>query len=337
MRDRRIVFAFVAILGGLAPRLAHGDDRATAQQLFEQGKRLMSTGNAAEACPKLEAAAQLSRTPGVRLNLADCWLMLGRTASAWAMYAEALDLAERQQDAAAAKVARTARVALEPKLSYVKLNVTNEPAVPGLELSRDGEKLPRALWGTRLPVDPGEHEFVAAAPGYKRWSAKVEIKGQGATESVVVPTLERDENAPPAMGPAASDRQPNEVATTPREASTTPFGTQRTLALISGGLGIAGVAVGSVFGLVAMSKRSEYRSHVGADGQCTDMTCQTASHSAYSAGTVSTIAFVAGGVLLATGGVLWLTAPSRSNGTQAYLHPTAAPNAAGLALSGLWR
>jgi hypothetical protein len=338
LRNRRLAYALFGVLGTLASGTASGDDRAAAQQLFQEGKRLMAAGKVAEACPKFEAAAQLSQTPGVRLNLADCWALLGRTASAWAKYEEARDLAGRLHDAAAVGVARRARAALEPKLSFLTVNVSSEPATPDLQVSRDGDPVPRGAWGTALPVDPGEHEIVAEAQGRKRWSVKVAVPPDGAKETVTVPLLAQEESAPP-ITPEPPSSRPNETQTTPRPVQHVPSSTQRNLAWVSGGLGIAGVAVGSVLGLVALSKKSTYQSHVGPDGQCVDSTCQTSSHSAYAAGTAATIAFVAGGAFLLTGGILWLTAPvsPRQAASSARLVLFAGPSSGGVLVAGRWR
>jgi thioredoxin-like negative regulator of GroEL len=67
----------------------HADDRAIAQQVFQEARELMAAGKFVEACPKFAAAAQLSPTAGVRLNLSDCYAALGKVASAWGKADEA--------------------------------------------------------------------------------------------------------------------------------------------------------------------------------------------------------------------------------------------------------
>jgi serine/threonine-protein kinase len=81
------------------------------------------------------------------------------------------------------------------------------------------------------------------------------------------------------------------------------------LAIGAGVVGVAGLGVGSAFGLVAMSKRDE------AQGVCPHALCSDSAGSskwsdAKSAGNVATVAFIVGGVGAAAGVVLWLTAPS---------------------------
>jgi serine/threonine-protein kinase len=233
------------------------------------------------------------------------------------MYDEALALAERAGDQAAAALARQGRADMTPRLGFLVVNVPEAAAAAsGLEITRDQERLPKAAWGTSIPVNPGDHVVSAHAPGYRDWSTTRTAGGEGTTTTVDVPVLVREQSG-------ADERVGDGRAR--------GLGTQRVIALVSGGLGIVGVAVGTYFGLAAMSQKSDYRAHVGADGQCADTTCESSSHDAFSSGTSSTIAFIAGGVLLATGAVLWLTAPKSGSIRVA---PVAASRTAGLALEG---
>src|SRR5690348_1000013 len=67
--------------------------KATAEALFEEGRKLMAEGKVAEACPKFADSEQLDASSSTLLNLASCYEKLGRTASAWATYREAASLA----------------------------------------------------------------------------------------------------------------------------------------------------------------------------------------------------------------------------------------------------
>ena len=57
---------------------------ATAQALFDEGKRLHKDKNFQEACPKFEASHRIDPGLGTLLYLGDCYEEIGRTASAWA-------------------------------------------------------------------------------------------------------------------------------------------------------------------------------------------------------------------------------------------------------------
>jgi hypothetical protein len=174
---------------------ARADDKAIAQQAFREGRELMAAGRVAEACPKFAAAAQLSPTAGVRLNLAACYGKLGRVASGWAKANEALSIAERAGDLAATKLAQEQISALEPRLSYLTVVVQRTSAAPGLEVTLDGEAIPSQVWGTALPVDPGDHEVTARAPGFQPSTTKTTITGDGTRTTVPLPTLQPIEDA----------------------------------------------------------------------------------------------------------------------------------------------
>lgn len=309
MYEYQITLFAVGAALALTTSIARADDRAIAQQVFQEARELMAAGKIAEACPKFAAAAQLSPTAGVRLNLSDCYAALGKAASAWGKADEALTIAERAGDAAAAELARQRKTALTPRLSYLTVAVAPQGA-RDLVVTLDGEKLPSAVWGTALPVDPGEHAIEAGAPGHVRWSTKAAIVGEAARLTVAVPRLEAEPVAAAPAAPAPSTASASSPSGAPPAEAPSSWSTQRTLALVTGGVGVVGLGVGAAFGLSATSKKSEYEQHQGPNGRCLDAACATLSQDALSAATGSTVGFIAGGALVAVGAVLWLTAPS---------------------------
>jgi hypothetical protein len=140
--------------------------------------------------------------------------------------------------------------------------------------------------------------------------------------------------------PSATPAAPGSPAPVPAEAPPAPAGSSlRTWGWIAGGVGVAGVAAGSVFGLMAISKNAATKQSGG--GTCDssnacDQADKNARDTARTLGDVSTVAFVVGGVGLATGAVLLLVAPSShaSSGVRAY--PVVGASDAGLAVEGRW-
>ena len=85
------------------------------------------------------------------------------------------------------------------------------------------------------------------------------------------------------------------------------------MGFVVGGIGVAGLAVGAVTGLIAIGKNSDSKQACPNDGACASRDAVDAADSARQFGTISTIAFIAGGVGAALGTVLVLTAPSSSS------------------------
>jgi hypothetical protein len=299
----------IALHAGAAGK--SGGNRAAAEALFNQGRDLMNAGKFVDACPKFEASQQLDPGLGTMLNLAECYEKTGRTASAWAEYREAIPLARAAGSKARLDLATERAQALQERLSTLTIRaMAGDDDGVHLEVRRDGVALQAAELGSPIPVDPGEHVVEASAPGKQPWSAKVQVAGDAAKVSVEIPKLQAA--GAPAQ-PATSAPTPV-VTTTPDNSpppSDKPSGSaQRTTGLAFGGIGVVGVGLGAFFGLQASSKWSD------AKGKCTDYPYGCGAEgadlrsSAHSQATVSTVAFVAGGALLATGVVLYFTAPS---------------------------
>jgi hypothetical protein len=120
----------------------------------------------------------------------------------------------------------------------------------------------------------------------------------------------------------------------PAAAPSSPGSTQRVLGVVTAGVGLAGIAVGSVFGVIAKGHLSDAGPHCS--GTECDVTGVPALSDARSAATVSTVGFIAGGALLAGGVVLYLVAPHGSPGTGLLVSPGADGSVAGLTLRGGW-
>jgi hypothetical protein len=312
----RLVSLFVGVAAVLVAPLAAAQTQsgssAAAEALFNQGRVLMGTGKYDEACRKFAASQQLEPALGTMLNLAECYEKTGRTASAWAEYRKAIPVARTAVSKARQDLATERAQALEARLSTLTIRaVGGEAAGAQLEVRRDGVPLQPAELGSAIPVDPGEHVIEASAAGREPWSAKIHVGPDAARVLVEIPQLQSaSSSAPPA--PAAPLVATTSATSQPASDRPASDGSrQRIAGLVLGGAGIAGVGLGAFFGLRAFGKWSD------AKEACSDYPygCGKAGtelrSSATSAGTTSTIAFIAGGALLGTGVVLYLTAPSK--------------------------
>jgi len=290
-------------------------DSATAQALFDQGKRLMKAHNYPEACPKFEESAHIVGHSGTLLNLADCYEKQGRIATAWSTFLNAAAAANRSGHAGREAEARTRANALAPQVPKVVITVIGGDQISSIEVTRDGAPVGQAQWGEAIPADLGSHIVKASAPGHQAWETTILVQKKGETVRVEVPALEalaEPTQAPtptPALAPVALVTTGTVVPAAPNERSMwAELGTAKTIALVAGGVGVAGVVVGSVFGLMSKSKHDEAEQHCNGSS-CSDPQGVDLRSEARARGNVSTVAFIVGAVGLAGGATLWLTAP----------------------------
>jgi hypothetical protein len=293
--------------------LARAQPSAEAEVLFTQGRELLEQERYAEACDKFEASRKIEASSGTVLNLAVCQQRLGRTASAWISYREAAALARRDDQADREQLAREQIAALEPKLTKLTIVVSSAADVVGLELERDGVEVARALWGHGIPVDPGEHRVRASAPGRKTWEQTVLAEGEGKSTSVEIPVLA--EVAVPPRAPLAKTRR-TPADSTRIEATPLPDRsgtTQRTLAFVAGGVGIAALGLTGYFAWRANDKDDQSRADCDSDdpNSCGDRG-QELRADAQRAGNLATVFGIVGGVALTGAVVLYVTAPRPS-------------------------
>lgn len=202
----------------------------------------------------------------------------------------------------------------------------------------DGRLLVDHLDGSPLKVDPGVHAFSFEVAGQPPVVDQVLVR-EGETarhESVVIATLNK-----PAPAPAASSAGAD-AATAPGSGADTAasrgLGTQRAIGLVVGGVGVAGLAAGTVFWLLGSSAWSNAKQACGGNpSACTDVNTATSDrNTATTDATVAMVSYIAGGALLAAGAVLFLTGAPRESAPAAsfVVAPSVGPRSAGLVLSG---
>jgi hypothetical protein len=170
-----------------------------------------------------------------------------------------------------------------------------------VSISLDGQKVADQVNGLGIPVDPGVHTFTFASPGHPITSAQFVIhEGEKLRKEPIV-LVEPAGAPPPPVPPAPLVLEP------PRSSGHT----LKVVAITSGGVGIVGIAMGSIFGLLASSALSKSKAECESSAACSDHGAAVSEYqNATTYGTVSTVAFIAGGALLAGGVTLFFTAPS---------------------------
>lgn len=202
--------------------------------------------------------------------------------------------------------------------------------VAAAHVTMDGKPLVDRVTGAAVPIDPGQHRFTFEASGGVAHAEQTVVIREGDHERhvrVVLAAAATAVTPPPRSTPPAGTPEP--VAEAPATG-----GTQRTIGLAVGAAGVVGLVVGSVFGLVSKSTYDHaLRSECGGNPDACSTQGAQDGQTAHGQAMVSTVGFIAGGVLLAAGAVLYFTAPS---GRAIGVAPAVGWNAAGLTVGGPW-
>lgn len=249
----RLLVATLAALAIATPApacFAASSNEKQAQEVFIAAMKLMGNKQYAEACSLLSRSLDLDPGMGTRFRLAECYEKLGRLASACDQYAAVASAAALAGKPDREAYAHRRSAALESKVA--KLTVQLPPALaalPGLEITRDGTPMDKALWGTPVPIDPGDHVVTVRAPGKRSYEG----------------TVWAEPSAKLTIAVAALEGMPDIVAIVSSAKSNVP-----TIALA--GTGGLGIVLGAVFaGLRAGKVSSAHALHdkiLAARGTC---------------------------------------------------------------------
>lgn len=302
---------------------ATASQRASAEALFQQATQLMDEKRYPEACEKLAGSQDLDPALGTMLYLADCYEHAGRSASAWALFREAADSAQRAGQLDRQRIALERATSLEERLSKLELRVAPARQVPGLELLVNGTVVPRASWNSPLPVDPGPTRVEARAPGKKNWSVSFTLADGPASQTVEMQQL--------------ADAPHSVARTGPGRVEVSRGSAQRTVGYVMTAAGVVAVAVSGFFGYRAYSlnKKSKGECRADAPNACTPDGVGLR-EDAKTAGALSTIGTVSGGLLIVSGITLVASAPTSA---EAPAEPRTARNLSptfGFSLRGAW-
>ena len=167
-----------------APRV---EDKAEADRLFEEGRKLLEQGKRAEACAKFDLSIRKDpRAVGTMLNLGLCHEETGQVATAIRYYGEARDRAHDQKLAEHKAAAERKIALLSPRVPHLAIKLPANAAA-GRVLVDDiviaGDQL------ADVSVDPGPHTLVVTAPGKLPFETTFEV-AEKERRTVDVPELQ---------------------------------------------------------------------------------------------------------------------------------------------------
>jgi len=321
LRDRIwIGMALGAFLLATLPRPARADalpsrDAAAADELFKQGKERLSQLDYAAACPLLAESVDLDPASGSLLALAICYEREGKLASALREYKSLIELSRRESRPDRESAAQKRIEDLERKVST--LTIKPPAGLQGLSLRMNGSPVELAIIGTKIATDGGSYTIEASAPGKKPWTDTVVVAESRDEKQVVIPELQSELAATPLqsdlaatpLDAARADETPAPARKAPRKRSRPnrePDGLTATQWAGLGAMG-AGVVVAGVGGFLLLHGlgKDEDSKKGCVDNLCT-VESRRARLYARDASNAATIAFIAGGGLLASGLVLYI-------------------------------
>jgi len=327
------------------------DDRAGARVAATEGVKAINEKRWADAADLFTRAESLVHSPVHLLYLARAQEKLGKLVKARENYnriirehygADAPDAFRQAQTSAQQEVG-----GLEARIGAVTVQLAGEKGA--VTVTNDGEKVPPALLGLPLPVDPGTHVFVAQGTDLKSDPVSVTVAEGGKTSITLTVksapgTLAPDAPAPTAAAPPPAGTPPP-ASTAPAAATTAPPGTtdQGTSrgsngAKIGGfvalGVGVVGAGLGTVFAIQAHSKKSDADKLCTGPGGACPMSQQShiesLDNSYKTDGTLSVVSFAVGGAGLITGAILLAVSGSKHNENAAGITPWIGYQSAGL-------
>lgn len=285
----------------LVPSIAYADDEQRAKELFEKGRKLAKDGRCAEALSPFHESLRYAEGVGTLLNLGNCYETLGKTASAHRSFLRAAEVASRNDDKRkdeAKERAKSIEKEVSSLLIHVPINLKSSA-----EIRVDGEIWPKERWDVPWPIDPGMHDIEVIAPPRPKQTESVTVKPHGDKADWAV--LTRDPATSP-VPPPKSDRPKPDAKESGEESST-----QRTLGLVTGGVGAVGIVGGIVSGIISISAHSALTGRCRTYPRGCDPDDRTnlegMNDNAKLSGNISTISFIVGAILLGAGAGLYFT------------------------------
>lgn len=286
----------------LAPR-AQAGDKETAKDLFDKGLEAMEAKRFDDACPAIEQSMKLDPYPGTLFTLAECEALRGRGAAALRRYTEYLALYatlprdKQAKQGTREKEARAKKTELEGTVPALTL-VLPAGAPAGVEVTRDGEVVPADQLGVAVSVEVGDHVLTTRAPGAPVKEQRITLEKGEKRELTLEVTKPPPKTPPPP--PAPPETGP---------------GARRILVYTTGGLGVAGLALGGVMGGLMLAQQDAIAKGCNdvspGVAHCTKAGA-AAGNDAKMFGTIATIGFAAGAAAAGVALTLLLTEPKKA-------------------------
>ena len=309
-RIHRYSAAVLSLALATAPLAAHAQQPAApaageandsvgqARQHFMRGVKLYEEDDFRSALIEFNRAYELAPNWGVLYNIGQSYYQLRD-------YANGLRTLERYSREGGAQIAPDRRAQIEKEMAELRgrvAHVTLTANAEGAEITLDDASLGKTPLAEPALIGTGRHKLSIVKPGYVPLTKMVDIAG-GDRLTIALDLTEL---------PREGEQNPAAAATVAETPSHTP-------AYVVGGIGVAGIVVGSIFGILAIGNKSSLNGECDAAKHCTAGS-QSDIDSFTRNSTISTVGFSVGLVGLAAGTILFLTERPKTE-------PTPAPTA----------
>jgi hypothetical protein len=286
--------------------------------LFKKGKQQLAEKKYAEACATFEEVDKLEPGIGAKLNVARCYEEWEKLAIAYRWYDDAQKMAVDTKDKRAAKIKELIDTLDSdvPRLT-IKLPAKIDPTAAAVQL--DGKAFAIDQLGQEQRVDPGPHviDYTSGSTAKKK---SINLERGASTELELT-----------------FDAGATQIGQKPPPPPSTPTNTRKIIGIASGATGVVALGVASVLTLTARSKyNTALDDHcMGETNLCDDQGLKD-TRSARKRANTATIISIVGGVAVAAGVVLYVTAPKTKSGNEkrAYVAPSVSSDSAAVILGG---
>ena len=265
-----------------------GGQPNSAEDLYRRGLAAFEAGDYSNACPALAESYRLDPLPGALFTVATCELKAGKIATAFKRFGEFIALvetltpAQQVQQETRRGVAEQQRRDISVELPYIRVELRGRSSRPA-QIYLNGALLGPESIGIEFAVDPGE-QLLEQKQGDRAVGTQRVSLAKGERKAVTITLV----GEPPVAAP-----QP------PRPAPRPP---SHALAYSMMGIGVAGLAVGSGAGFLALRDKGIVNDECHADS-CS-VKGKSAADSGKVEGAVSTVGFGVGLAGLAIGAFL---------------------------------
>jgi hypothetical protein len=312
--------------------------RETARNLMDVGDKHFAEGRYAEALESYQGADSIMNVPSTKFAVGKSLEKVGKLIEARNKLLEVTRMPARDNEPAAFVAARSQSAAIAAEIAQRIPTIKIEPQglADGAKFgaSVDGQAIPPSIAGLPIRVNPGEHQVQLSGDGITSKIASISVKEREA-RILRIDIMDADDPAapPPVVAPADGDAPAEAVSPDEAPADGAEDEGLSPLVWVGFGVGGAGLIVGTVTGILTLSKASDVGDMCNDDKSRCTPEAEAEADSATTTAHISTIGFALAGAGIAVG-VVGLLLSGSSDGADdaatATLQPLVGPGYVGV-------